>query len=130
MLSRKDDEIVKLENTREALQRNLSQLDSDAGKIRDMLRSEQQAVSSAQKEKKDYVKHMRRVTDEMKGDYERKERELRKKIAELTRGVYSDEKEFERMRLELEKVSIKASKLEGKKVQVNLTFYSYSMSMF
>jgi chromosome segregation ATPase len=117
-LSRKDDELGVLEESKDTLQTSLRQLDMDAAKIRDMLRSEQQALHAAQKEKRDYVKHMKRATDESKGEHERKERELRKKINDLMRGVHSGDKDYENMRSELDRVNAKAAKLEGKKVQV------------
>ena len=107
-----------LEETRNNLQNSLRQLDVDAAKVRDMLRSEQQALHAAQKEKRDLTKHMKRVADETKGEFARKERELRKKISELSRGVYAGDKDYEQLKSELDRVTAKAAKLEGKKAQV------------
>lgn len=118
LLSRREEELSVLEESKEDLQRSLRQLDSDAGKIRDMLRTEQQALQTAQKERRDYARHVKRAADESKGEFERKERELRKKITDLTRGVFAGDKDYDNMRSELERMTARASKLEGKKVQV------------
>lgn len=108
--------------SKENLQTSLRQLDVDTAKIRDMLRTEQKALHAAQKEQREYVRHMKRVTDETKGEYERKERELKKKINDLMRGVHAGDKDYEHMKAELDKITARAAKLEGKKIQVSALY--------
>ena len=50
---------------------------------------------------------------------DRKERELRKRIQELSKGVHIGDREFEAAKLDLEKMTAKATKLEGKRLQVS-----------
>jgi hypothetical protein len=51
-------------------------------------------------------------------EFERKEREMKKRIGELSRGVQISEKDHEALKAELERVVAKASKAEGKRAQV------------
>lgn len=117
-MNRKEEEISLLEDTRAKLQQSIGELDGDSAKIRDILRAEQQALTIAQREKREAIKQHRRIMDEAKGEFERKERELRKKISDLTRGVHIVDKDYDNLKNEFDKITAKASKLEGRNAQV------------
>ena len=51
-------------------------------------------------------------------EFERKERDLKKRIGELSRGVQISDKDHEALKAELERVAAKAAKAEGKRAQV------------
>jgi hypothetical protein len=92
LLCRRDDELGVLQGTREGLQESLRRLDGDAAKVREMLRAEQAALTAAQRERREHGRQLRRQLDESKGEGERRERELRKRVADLTRGAHAGDK--------------------------------------